>query len=186
MDEWSKSQNISLEQTDRTEPPPPPQAHTEQVNAVFTRNEKSDDSPKTQKDPPPPIIVKDKPIKTSKKECFELCGCVRWKPSRDYNSSTQDSEGFKGLLHAMCTYGLCHLFWNIGIGLKLYEWASNLVAPELVLDHHLIYRQSRMIRGEINPYVIMYLQHSLLVLRSSMYPKSKKNMLDEEEVVCQP
>ncbi|GKB47278.1 reverse transcriptase domain-containing protein [Tanacetum coccineum] len=59
-DEWSKSQNVSLEQTDKTDPPPPPQAHTEQVNAVFTRSEKSDDSPKTQKDPPPPIIVNNK------------------------------------------------------------------------------------------------------------------------------
>ncbi|GJT72479.1 hypothetical protein Tco_1031765 [Tanacetum coccineum] len=66
IDEWSKSQNISLEQTDRTEPPPPPQAYTEQANVVFTGNEKSDDSPKTQKDLPPPTIVKDKPIKTSK------------------------------------------------------------------------------------------------------------------------
>ncbi|GJS58674.1 hypothetical protein Tco_0653458 [Tanacetum coccineum] len=71
MDEWSKSQNISLEQTDWTKPPPPPQAQTEQVNAVFTGSGKSDDHPKTQKDPPPPIIVnnktkKDKPIKTSK------------------------------------------------------------------------------------------------------------------------
>ncbi|GJX47480.1 reverse transcriptase domain-containing protein [Tanacetum coccineum] len=67
-----QSQNVSSEQTDRTEPPLPPQAHTEQVNAVFTKSGKSDDSLKTQKDPPPPIIVnnkikKDKPIKTSKK-----------------------------------------------------------------------------------------------------------------------
>ncbi|GJV63864.1 hypothetical protein Tco_1474692 [Tanacetum coccineum] len=71
MDEWSKSQNISLEQTDWTEPQSPPQAQTEKVNAVFTGSGKSDDSPKTQKDPPPPIIVenkteKDRPIKTSK------------------------------------------------------------------------------------------------------------------------
>ncbi|GJT47494.1 hypothetical protein Tco_0956209 [Tanacetum coccineum] len=56
-----------------TEPPPPPQAHTEHVNAVFTRSGKSGDSPKTQKDPPPSIIVnnkikKDKPIKTSKRD----------------------------------------------------------------------------------------------------------------------
>ncbi|GKB83597.1 hypothetical protein Tco_0950492 [Tanacetum coccineum] len=29
IDEWSKSQNISSEQTNRTEPPPPPQAQTE-------------------------------------------------------------------------------------------------------------------------------------------------------------
>ncbi|GKE28625.1 hypothetical protein Tco_1444009 [Tanacetum coccineum] len=72
IDEWSKSQNVSSKQTDRTNPPPPPQAHTEHVNAVFTRSGKSDDSPKIQKDPPPPIIVnnkteKDKPIKTSKR-----------------------------------------------------------------------------------------------------------------------
>ncbi|GJS47131.1 hypothetical protein Tco_0597252 [Tanacetum coccineum] len=72
IDEWSKSQNISSEQTDRTEPLPPPQAHTKQVNVVFTRSEKFDDSLKTQKDPPPPIIVgnktkKDKPIKITKR-----------------------------------------------------------------------------------------------------------------------
>ncbi|GJU09017.1 hypothetical protein Tco_1125447 [Tanacetum coccineum] len=58
--------------SDMTEPQPPPQAHTEHVNAIFTGNGKSDDSLKIQKDPPPPIIVnnkvkKDKPIKTSKK-----------------------------------------------------------------------------------------------------------------------
>ncbi|GJU94750.1 hypothetical protein Tco_1319506 [Tanacetum coccineum] len=62
-DEWSKSQIVSLKQTDRTDPPSP-QAHTEQVNAVFTERGKSDDSPKIQT--LPPIIVKDKPIKTSK------------------------------------------------------------------------------------------------------------------------
>ncbi|GJT66163.1 hypothetical protein Tco_1017643 [Tanacetum coccineum] len=72
MHEWEKSQNIQLEQTDRTEPPPPPQAHTEQVNVVSTGVGKSDDSLKIQKDPPPPIIVnnkikKDQPIKTSKR-----------------------------------------------------------------------------------------------------------------------
>nr|GEV67274.1 hypothetical protein [Tanacetum cinerariifolium] len=72
IDVWSKSQNVSLEQTDRTEPPPP-QAHTEHVNSVFTGSRKSDDHSKTQKDPPPPIIVnnkikKDKPIKTSKRD----------------------------------------------------------------------------------------------------------------------
>ncbi|GJX43075.1 hypothetical protein Tco_0259751 [Tanacetum coccineum] len=118
MDEWSKSQNVSSEQTDRTEPQPPPQAQTEQVNAVFTRSGKSDDSLKTQKDSPPPIIVnnkirKDKPIKTAK---------------RDYQ---------------MCTYGLCCLFWNIDTGIKLYEWAGNLVAPELVFDHHLLDRNKK-------------------------------------------
>ncbi|GKE46020.1 hypothetical protein Tco_1473304 [Tanacetum coccineum] len=70
IDESEKSQNV-CSQTDRTDPPPP-QAHTKQVNVVFTGSGKSDDSPKIQKDPPPPIIVnnkteKDKPIKTSKK-----------------------------------------------------------------------------------------------------------------------
>ncbi|GKC92771.1 hypothetical protein Tco_1158213, partial [Tanacetum coccineum] len=59
LDEWSKSQNVSSEQTDRTDPPPP-QAQTKQVNAVFTRSGKSDDSPKIQKDPPPPMIVNNK------------------------------------------------------------------------------------------------------------------------------
>ncbi|GKA40913.1 putative reverse transcriptase domain-containing protein [Tanacetum coccineum] len=53
------------EQTDRTDPPPP-QAHTEQMNVVFTGSEKFDDSPKIET--LPPIIVKDKPIKTSKKD----------------------------------------------------------------------------------------------------------------------
>ncbi|GJY23819.1 hypothetical protein Tco_0397477 [Tanacetum coccineum] len=72
IDEWSKSQNVSSKQTDRTNPPSPPQAQTEQVNVVFTGSGKSDDHPKIQKDPPPPIIVnnkseKDKHIKTSKK-----------------------------------------------------------------------------------------------------------------------
>ncbi|GJZ04179.1 hypothetical protein Tco_0537454 [Tanacetum coccineum] len=71
IDEWEKFPNISLEQTNWTEPQPLPQAHTEHVNGVFTRSEKSDYSSKILKDPPPPIIVnnkteKDKPIKTSK------------------------------------------------------------------------------------------------------------------------
>ncbi|GJZ32459.1 hypothetical protein Tco_0577895 [Tanacetum coccineum] len=60
IDEWSKSQNVSSEQTDRTEPPPPPQAHIEHVNAVFIGSGKSDDSLKIQEDPPPPIIVNNK------------------------------------------------------------------------------------------------------------------------------
>nr|GEW47697.1 reverse transcriptase domain-containing protein [Tanacetum cinerariifolium] len=69
IDEWEKSQNISSKQTDKTDPPPPMQAHTEQVNVVFTRSGKSNDSMKIQT--PPLIIVnnkteKDKPIKTSK------------------------------------------------------------------------------------------------------------------------
>ncbi|GJU54774.1 hypothetical protein Tco_1228488 [Tanacetum coccineum] len=71
INEWEKSQNVSLEQTDWTEPQPPPQAQTELVNAVFTGSGKSDDSLKIQKDPPPSIIVnnkikKDRPLKTSK------------------------------------------------------------------------------------------------------------------------
>nr|GEV04330.1 hypothetical protein [Tanacetum cinerariifolium] len=41
-DEWSKSQNVSLEQTDRTGPPLP-QAHTKHVNAVFTGSGQFDD-----------------------------------------------------------------------------------------------------------------------------------------------
>ncbi|GKD75294.1 hypothetical protein Tco_1333576 [Tanacetum coccineum] len=72
INEWSKSQNLSSKQTDRTTPPLPPQAHTEHVNVAFTGSGKSDDSSKIKKDPPPPIIVnnkteKDKPIKTTKK-----------------------------------------------------------------------------------------------------------------------
>nr|GEW23414.1 hypothetical protein [Tanacetum cinerariifolium] len=71
IDELENTQNISLEQTDRTDPPPP-QAQTEHVNVVFTGSEKSDECPKTQKDPPPSIIVNNKiektrPIKTTKK-----------------------------------------------------------------------------------------------------------------------
>nr|GEX72661.1 hypothetical protein [Tanacetum cinerariifolium] len=70
--EWENSQNISLEQNDRTEPLPSPQAHTEHVNAIFTGSGKSDYSLKILKDPSPPIIVnnkikKDKAIKTLKK-----------------------------------------------------------------------------------------------------------------------
>nr|GEW32019.1 reverse transcriptase domain-containing protein [Tanacetum cinerariifolium] len=73
IDEWSKSKNISLDKTDRTDSPPPPlQAQTEHVNVVFTESGKSNDPLKILKDPPPPIIVnnkteKDKHIKTSKR-----------------------------------------------------------------------------------------------------------------------
>ncbi|GJX24964.1 hypothetical protein Tco_0231260 [Tanacetum coccineum] len=64
---FSDSQRV----TNMTDPPPL-QAQPEQVNAVFTGSGKSDDSPKIQKDPSPPIIVnnkikKDRPIKTSKR-----------------------------------------------------------------------------------------------------------------------
>nr|GEU62422.1 retrovirus-related Pol polyprotein from transposon TNT 1-94 [Tanacetum cinerariifolium] len=56
IDEWSKSQKISSEQTDRTDPPPS-KSHTEHVNVVFTGSEKSNDSLKTLKDPPLSIIA---------------------------------------------------------------------------------------------------------------------------------
>ncbi|GJT32648.1 reverse transcriptase domain-containing protein [Tanacetum coccineum] len=90
MDEWSKSQNVSSKQTDRTEPPPP-QAHIEHVNAVFTGSEKSNDSSKIKKDPPPPIIVnnkikKDKPIKTSKKG-YHMVKTIEY-PFREYIPKT--------------------------------------------------------------------------------------------------
>nr|GEW36312.1 reverse transcriptase domain-containing protein [Tanacetum cinerariifolium] len=60
IDEWSKSQNVSLEQTNRTKLPHPPQAHTEHVNVIFTGSGNSDYSLKILKDPPPPIIVNNK------------------------------------------------------------------------------------------------------------------------------
>ncbi|GKA33104.1 reverse transcriptase domain-containing protein [Tanacetum coccineum] len=71
IDEWSKFQDVSSEHTDRTDPPPP-QAQTEQVNAVFTGSGKPDALSKIQKDPPPHIIVnnkieKNQPIKTTKR-----------------------------------------------------------------------------------------------------------------------
>ncbi|GJR55387.1 hypothetical protein Tco_1405908 [Tanacetum coccineum] len=70
IDEWEKSQNISSDEAERTDPPPP-QAHTEHVNVVFTGSGKSYDSLKNKKDPPPITVndktEKDKPIKTSKK-----------------------------------------------------------------------------------------------------------------------
>ncbi|GJY21685.1 hypothetical protein Tco_0394251 [Tanacetum coccineum] len=40
IDEWSKSQNVSSKQTDRNDPPPP-QAHTEHGNAIFTESGKN-------------------------------------------------------------------------------------------------------------------------------------------------
>ncbi|GKB39946.1 hypothetical protein Tco_0884888 [Tanacetum coccineum] len=60
IDEWEKYQNVPSEPTDGTEPPPPLETQTEQVNDVFTGSGKSNDSPKIQKDPPPPIIVNNK------------------------------------------------------------------------------------------------------------------------------
>ncbi|GKC50924.1 hypothetical protein Tco_1073669 [Tanacetum coccineum] len=43
IDEWSKSQKVSSEQTNRTDPPPP-LANIEHVNAVFTMSGKSENS----------------------------------------------------------------------------------------------------------------------------------------------
>ncbi|GJU02999.1 hypothetical protein Tco_1113337 [Tanacetum coccineum] len=45
IDEWSKSQNVSLEQTDRTEPPPPPQAHAGNSSACDPNLNSYNDSP---------------------------------------------------------------------------------------------------------------------------------------------
>nr|GEU79660.1 reverse transcriptase domain-containing protein [Tanacetum cinerariifolium] len=135
IDEWSKSKNISLEKTDRTDHPP--QAHNEHVNAIFTRSEKSDDSLKILKDPPPPIIVnnkikKDKPIKTSKKG-YQVVKTNEY-PLREYIPKTPYPQ-------------------------------------RLNVDHS---------------YLNRIVKHLLLVLRSPKYPKSKKNMPDEEEVLYQP
>ncbi|GJW22060.1 hypothetical protein Tco_0032682 [Tanacetum coccineum] len=104
LDEWEKSQDVSSEQTDRTDPPPPPQAHTEQVNVIFTGSGKSDDYLKIQKDPPPPIIVnntikKDKPTKIkgyhmhmvvnfSKLDKFEGVAFRRWQNGMHFLLST--------------------------------------------------------------------------------------------------
>ncbi|GJS28317.1 hypothetical protein Tco_0488937 [Tanacetum coccineum] len=114
IDEWEKSRNISLEQTDRTEPPPPPQAQTKQVNAVFTGSGKSDDPPKILKDPPPPIIVnnktkKDKPIKTSKKSYHVVCAMEEYKrihKELELKSTLEDirsSNGTKPKLQKICS-----------------------------------------------------------------------------------
>ncbi|GKC34902.1 hypothetical protein Tco_1047286 [Tanacetum coccineum] len=149
IDEWEKSQNISSEQTDITDPPPP-HAHTEQVNVIFTKRGKSDDSPKIQT--LPPITVKDKPIKTSKRGYYVVK--TNDYPFREYIPKTPYPQRLN----------VDHSHLNRVVK------AGNLVAPELVLDHHLLDRS----------------EHSLLVLRSPKYHKSKKNMLDEEEVLCQP
>ncbi|GJW95183.1 hypothetical protein Tco_0174855 [Tanacetum coccineum] len=108
IDEWPKSQNVSSEQTDRNEPPPPPQAHTEQVNAIFIGSEKSDDPSKVQKDPPHPIIVnnkieKDRPFKTTKGGYYVV-------KTKEYPFHSIAGEGW------MC--------------------AGNLLILELVLDNH--------------------------------------------------
>ncbi|GJS44272.1 ribonuclease H-like domain-containing protein [Tanacetum coccineum] len=101
------------------------------------------------------------------------------------NDVRNDLEDFKRCIYSMRTVNwklfarddalrcvrmsLVVYFWNIGIGNKVYEvGAGNLVASELVLDHHLLDR---------------ILAFSVEIPK---YPKSKKNMLYEEEVLCQP
>ncbi|GKB80136.1 hypothetical protein Tco_0947031 [Tanacetum coccineum] len=97
IDAWEKSQNVSSEQTDSIEPPPPPQAHTEHVNAVFTESGKSDDPLKIKKDPPPPIIVnnkieKDQPINTIKKRLSRGSWYVSWNKTEEYTKKWNLNE----------------------------------------------------------------------------------------------
>nr|GEY07208.1 hypothetical protein [Tanacetum cinerariifolium] len=80
IDEWEKSKNVSLEQTDMTDPPPP-KAHIEHVNAALTESGKSDDPLNTKKDSLLSIVVNnkikiDKPIKTSKGDITCARSCV--------------------------------------------------------------------------------------------------------------
>ncbi|GJU22154.1 reverse transcriptase domain-containing protein [Tanacetum coccineum] len=180
MDEWSKSQNISLEQIDRTNPPPP-QAHTEQVNAVFTGSGRSDDSPKTQKDPPPPIIVdnkigKDKPIKTSKREyqvvktneCpflfllegtfdiqlenYEVHVCIKGK---------EDPDGFHS----------CH--WNLeqqDMNLLMHDWyLKTEILLGINLHQDIILPRLRSIKGESTSGSEAYALRKLRVLGDQTY-----------------
>nr|GEY37348.1 retrovirus-related Pol polyprotein from transposon TNT 1-94 [Tanacetum cinerariifolium] len=87
IDEWSKSQNLSSKQTDRTDSPSPPQAQTEHVNVVFTGSGKSNDPLKILKDPPPPIIVnnKSKKINLLRHQKGLSCGLVHTNsPSTSY------------------------------------------------------------------------------------------------------
>ncbi|GJV21044.1 reverse transcriptase domain-containing protein [Tanacetum coccineum] len=111
IDEWEMSQNLSLERTDRTDPPPP-QAHTEHVNVVFTGNGKSDDSPKNQKDPPPITVTnkirKDKPIKTAKRDYqvvktneypFRMCRGRKRKNTRRFEAKIEITEDKDSLTH---------------------------------------------------------------------------------------
>ncbi|GJU30871.1 reverse transcriptase domain-containing protein [Tanacetum coccineum] len=97
IDEWSKSQNVSSKQTDRTDPPtPPPQDHTDQVNAVFTGSGKSDDSSKIQTLPPNIVnnkTKKDKPIKTSKRD-YQVVKTNEY-PFREYIPKIPYSQAFR-------------------------------------------------------------------------------------------
>nr|GEV44905.1 hypothetical protein [Tanacetum cinerariifolium] len=94
MDEWEKSHNVSSEQTERTDPSPP-QAHTEHVNAVFTGSVTFDDSPKIQKDPPPPIIVNNKIKKID--QLRHRKGTITWSKQKNIHSPT-DPPPSRGLL----------------------------------------------------------------------------------------
>jgi hypothetical protein len=69
IDEWSKAQNsVSSKQNSMTNPPPSP--HIENVNDVFTRSGKSDDSSKNQKGSPPVFVFNkfDQAFKITKKD----------------------------------------------------------------------------------------------------------------------
>ena len=69
IDEWSKPQNpVSSKQNSMTNPPPP--AHIENVNDVFTRSGKSDDPSKYQKGSPPVFVFNkiDEPFKITKRD----------------------------------------------------------------------------------------------------------------------
>lgn len=67
MDGLEKFQNLSSEPPDKIDPPPT-QTHTEQVNAVFTGSGNSCDPPRNHK-ALSSRIERDKPFKTSKRDC---------------------------------------------------------------------------------------------------------------------
>ncbi|GJY47913.1 hypothetical protein Tco_0437869, partial [Tanacetum coccineum] len=118
--EWSKSQNVSLEPTDRTDPPPP-LAQTEQVNVVFIGIGKSDDSLKIQEDPPPPIVRRRKEReKDEKLLSYDDYGLGKhWKNDEDYCSKQQR----KGLCEGL----------GFGHGLKVLVMRRNVGATRLGL-----------------------------------------------------
>ncbi|GJX35938.1 hypothetical protein Tco_0247495 [Tanacetum coccineum] len=62
-------------------------------------------------------------------------GVLPMKKSKPINQEPQFKTDFKKLMTKFLDDQR-----NINIGIKLYEWAGNLVAPELVLDHHLLDR----------------------------------------------
>ncbi|GJY68921.1 hypothetical protein Tco_0471903 [Tanacetum coccineum] len=81
-----------------------------------------------------------KGIPVSPKMAFKTNQEYRPVPKKNTSNSSGNKNKGVDSTNKMCTYGLCLPFWNIGIAIKLYEWAGNLVAPELVLDHHLLER----------------------------------------------